>query len=75
MVMMMMPMNSDDLILSCPILPYPTYLIIAMVPGFLVTDGSNIKDENNAFSPMLQDSLVGFIFLWPFEPIPGHGLP
>jgi hypothetical protein len=24
---------------------------------------------------MLQDSLVGFIFLWPFEPIPGHGLP
>jgi hypothetical protein len=45
-----------------------------MVSGFLVTDGSNMKDENNIFSPILQDSLVGFFFLWRFDPIPGHGL-
>jgi len=31
-----------------------------MVSGFLVKDGSNMKDENNIFSPMLQDTLVGF---------------
>jgi len=58
---------------SCLILPY---LSIAMVPGFLLTDGSNMKDGNNSFSPMLQDSLVSFFFfLWRFDPIPGNGLP
>ena len=31
-----------------------------MVPGFLLTDGSNMKDGNNTFSPMLQSSFVSF---------------
>jgi len=44
---------------SYPVLPY---LSIAMVPGFLLTDDSNMKDGNNSFFPMLQDSLVSFFF-------------